>query len=206
MKRRHLSKLLILLFVVFFGVLTCIHPIYPNGMFLQHLGTLLILTLLINDLLRNNLTILAFSGIALFTIFHIIGARYLYSYVPYNEWSQQFFGININHLLGITRNDYDRFVHFSFGILFFPFLMETINRWKLSKQKTVLVSWLIIQVCSMIYELFEWLLTLVLSGAAAQNYNGQQGDIWDPQKDMLLALIGSSLVALFFLIKKDRNN
>ena len=57
------------------------------------------------------------------------------------------------------------------------------------------MAWLIIQTGSMIYELFEWLLTI------ADNYNGQQGDIWDAQKDMVLAMLGSTVMAAFYLCK-----
>jgi putative membrane protein len=48
----------------------------------------------------------------------------------------------------------------------------------------------------MLYEVFEWLLTLLLSPKDADSYNGQQGDMWDAQKDMGLALLGSSAVLL----------
>lgn len=53
----------------------------------------------------------------------------------------------------------------------------------------------------MIYEMFEWLITVVMSPATADSYNGQQGDMWDAQKDMALALIGSTIAALFYLFK-----
>ena len=55
---------------------------------------------------------------------------------------------------------------------------------------------------SVVYELFEWLLTLVAPANQADNYNGQQGDMWDAQKDMALALLGASMAWLAFLIKK----
>lgn len=197
-------KVSIFIFIILFGTLTCIHPVYPRDMFLQHIGTILLLSILAVDLWQRKLPIIAFSGVAFYIVLHIIGARYIYSYVPYNEWSQHILGININEILGIRRNGYDRFVHFSFGVLFFPYLMYLFSKWQLSKTKTVIISWLFIQAISMIYELFEWLLTVVLSGPAAQNYNGQQGDIWDPQKDMALALIGSLLMAVYYLLRKRK--
>ena len=63
------------------------------------------------------------------------------------------------------------------------------------------MSWLIIQTGSMVYELFEWLLTIVMSPEQADNYNGQQGDIWDAQKDMVLAMMGSTLLAVYYFVK-----
>jgi putative membrane protein len=63
------------------------------------------------------------------------------------------------------------------------------------------MTWLIIQTGSMVYELFEWLLTIVMSPEQADNYNGQQGDIWDAQKDMVLAMMGSTLMAVYYFVK-----
>ena len=66
------------------------------------------------------------------------------------------------------------------------------------------MAWLMIQTGSMIYELFEWLLTIIVSSEAANNYNGQQGDMWDAQKDMALAFVGSTISALFALAFKKK--
>ena len=57
-----------------------------------------------------------------------------------------------------------------------------------------------VQAGSLIYELFEWALTLVLSPEDAEGYNGQQGDVFDAQKDMALATLGSTIAAISFLI------
>lgn len=53
----------------------------------------------------------------------------------------------------------------------------------------------------MIYELFEWLLTTVMTADAADCYNGQQGDIWDAQKDMALALLGSTAMLFGYMLR-----
>jgi len=49
---------------------------------------------------------------------------------------------------------------------------------------------------SALYEVFEWLLTIVLAPAMADDYNGQQGDAWDAQKDMAMAILGASVSIL----------
>lgn len=51
---------------------------------------------------------------------------------------------------------------------------------------------------SLIYEWVEWLLAMGLSPEQAEAYNGQQGDMWDAHKDMLLALLGGMLGAVVF--------
>lgn len=189
--------------VVLFAITTCINPIFPQEQFLQHIGTALFVLLMLFDLKKNFLGAVSFTGLALFTILHIIGARYIYSYVPYNEFVQQFCGIDLNGLLGTTRNHYDRLVHFSFGLLMLPMFSQIAEKqMKCSKGAAIVTAWLLIQTGSMIYELFEWLLTIVMTSEAANNYNGQQGDMWDAQKDMALALLGSTFTAILMSITK----
>lgn len=65
----------------------------------------------------------------------------------------------------------------------------------------IIIVWAFIQTASMISELFEWALTLVMSSQAANDYNGQQGDMWDAQKDMVLAMFGSTILAMIYWIK-----
>ena len=65
----------------------------------------------------------------------------------------------------------------------------------------LLLAWLTIQTFSLLYEVFEWMLTLFISGEGATDYNGQQGDIWDAQKDMALAMLGSTLMTIVYFYK-----
>jgi putative membrane protein len=60
-------------------------------------------------------------------------------------------------------------------------------------------------VLSKVYELAEWLIAIGLSPAAAENYNGQQGDPFDAQKDMALALVGSLLSSPLVAIRLARH-
>lgn len=78
------SLFLVLMIVT---VITCINSIYPHEQILQHAGAILLMIPLLNDLFKDKLPFSAFVGIILFTILHVIGARYMYSYVPYKEWA-----------------------------------------------------------------------------------------------------------------------
>jgi putative membrane protein len=55
---------------------------------------------------------------------------------------------------------------------------------------------------SCLYEVFEWLLTIIAAGPMADKYNGQQGDIWDAQKDMAIAGLGGAFGILWLLFLK----
>ena len=195
------------LFVVLIAtsILFWVKSEYPNQQLLQHLGTLLVSLILIADLLLDRLTLRAYIGVSLFILLHIIGARWIYSNVPYQSFFESI-GIDIHELFNINsqRNHYDRLVHFSFGLLMVPFLFE-IYRVRIENTIISLVfAWLTIQTFSMFYEVFEWLLTVIIPGEGATEYNGQQGDVWDAQKDMALAMLGSTFTAIIYIYKERK--
>lgn len=189
---------MMLVVIVVVAIITYIDPVFPQEQFLQQTGTFLLVALMLTDLRKRWFSNLAFLGIALFTVLHLIGARYIYSYVPYQEWLQY---LDDWEWLHSTRNHYDRLVHLLFGLFLFPALVEVSRNRITSRQvMAVLVAWLMVQAGSLIYELFEWALTLVLSPEDAEGYNGQQGDVFDAQKDMALATLGSTIAAISYLI------
>ena len=195
------------LFVVLIAtsILFWVKSEYPNQQLLQHLGTLLVSLILIADLLLDRLTLRAYVGVSLFILLHIIGARWIYSNVPYQSFFESI-GIDIHELFNINsqRNHYDRLVHFSFGLLMVPFLFE-IYRIRIENTIISLVfAWLTIQTFSMFYEVFEWLLTVIIPGEGATDYNGQQGDVWDAQKDMALAMLGSTFTAIIYFYRERK--
>jgi putative membrane protein len=195
---------LILYFLVL--IVTCIHPIYLDEMYLQHSVTMVIAVLLIYTTVKNNLTNKSFMLIIGFMIFHIIGARWIYSYTPYDQWIHNLTGFSINNLFGFHRNQYDRFIHFLFGFMMIIPLREIYCRWYDCPEKIAsLVAFLSILSLSMIYEVFEWSISIFLSPEDVEAYNGQQGDFWDAQKDMALALLGAVVMILILRLNSKRN-
>ena len=178
---------------------------YPNQMALQHIPTVLIL--LFCPLLANRFPISnpAFLCLAAFVLLHIGAARHIYSYVPYDDWTQTLFGFSITEAFGFRRNHFDRLVHFGFGLLFTRPVWEICIRYfDVPRRFSYYIAFEFVLAFSMLYEIFEWGLSLVLAGPDADAYNGQQGDIWDAQKDMSLALLGS-LVCLLILYVTRRH-
>lgn len=197
-------KLIFLILLFVFTIITMIRPIYPHEQFLQHAGTLLLAIPLVFDLVKNRMPNNVYVCLVLFTFLHVLGARYIYSYVPYKEWCISL-GIVDADFFQDPRNHYDRLVHFAFGILLFPYFLYISRKWiKQMPIVAVFMAWLIVQTGSMIYELFEWLLTIVMTTTNANNYNGQQGDLWDAQKDMAWAMFGSTIMSSIYLIKSIR--
>ena len=129
---------------------------------------------------------------ALFLSVHSIAARWMYSYVPYDAWGQSLLGFSINAKMGWTRNHFDRLVHFMFGVCFTPAIASyVIRRYLATPKSACYVAVCAIMIASLWYEWFELAIAMTLSGKDAEAYNGQQGDMWDAHKDMLLATLGS---------------
>jgi putative membrane protein len=132
-----------------------------------------------------------------FLCFHTVGAHYTYADVPYETWFGVF-GIPIQDWLGFERNHFDRLVHYLFGFLFaYPmrefFMRIAGNRGAWSYYLPVEL----VMALSMLYELIEWLASVVVGGELGMAYLGTQGDPWDAHKDMGLATLGACLGMCF---------
>lgn len=115
---------------------------------------------MIADIRRCRLSGLAVVGLSVFCALHIIGARWIYSYIPYAEWAR---ALHFPFDWAGERNHYDRLVHFAFGLFLLP-LFYDISARQLAGRKfsAIIVAWLMIQTGSLVYELFEWSLTWFL--------------------------------------------
>ena len=122
--------------------------------------------------------------IFIFMTLHIIGGHYTYAEVPFGYWMQ--------NLLGLASNRYDRVVHFLFGFLLAYPVREIMVR--VGNAKGIWALWGPVELVfglSAIYEIIEWISAIVFGGDLGIAFLGSQGDIWDAQKDMLLAGLGS---------------
>lgn len=163
-------------------------------MLLQHFPTIVVLVALPLLARRFPLSNATITCIVVFMLLHVVGARYIYSYVPYDQWAESLFGFSLTERFGFTRNHYDRLVHFFFGVLWVRPVWEVCVRYLGVPRRFAFYTALeFVLAFSMLYELFEWGITMVLSPDDAGKYNGQQGDIWDAQKDMSFAFLGAIL-------------
>lgn len=154
------------LFGVFLLVLagSCIAPPYPDYLLMQHAPTFLGALLLPIVTNRFAISRFSFSAIIIFLCLHTIGARYLYSYTPYDAWSEQLLGINISDSFGFERNHYDRLVHFSYGLLIAIPIQEFERRHlHLSFALSSVLAVEGILATSAAYELIEWLVAIVFT-------------------------------------------
>lgn len=207
MHRNNKSVVASTIAVIIVMVLASIKPLEWSSYLLHQLGTLLFLAFMLIAYRYRYISSRSYLFASLFLIVHIVGARYLYSYVPYNDWTQRLFGIRLDELFGWQRNMYDRLVHFSYGLLLLSAMVESSKSvFHIQSTKLLIAIALMINMSSsLLYELLEWGIASTLSPEAAEAYNGQQGDIWDAHKDMALALLGG-LIAAGVILFKTRNN
>lgn len=198
---QHYIVLFILAIALIFA---SIEPLEYASYALHQIGTALMLIFLFYVQKKYGLSFLAYTLYIGFLLIHILGAHYLYSYVPYNEWSIQYLSFDLNQHMGWDRNMYDRLVHFAYGLFLYPIFLRLIQIHlpQLSQTALLLIVVQFVMATSLVYEWIEWLIAINLSPEAAENYNGQQGDIWDAHKDMLLATIGAIVTGLLMFKKK----
>ncbi len=146
---------------------------------------------------RFRLTRLVYVLIALQALILLIGGHYTYAQVPLFNWLRDTFSL--------ARNHFDRVGHFAQG--FVPALVarEVLLRtsplrpggWLFTLATCVALA------ISAAYELLEWAVA-VLTGEAAEAFLGTQGDPWDTQKDMGLALLGALVAQMLLARRHDR--
>lgn len=146
---------------------------------------------------RFRLTPLVYGLLGVHAIILIVGGHWTYARVPAGDW--------VRDWLELARNPYDRLGHLAQG--FVPAIL--VRELLLRTSPLVRGRWLFVLVTSVclafsaLYELFEWW-TAVAIGAQADSFLGTQGDPWDTQWDMFLALIGAVLAQLLLARVHDR--
>ena len=145
--------------------------------------------------------------VGLFVLFclHEIGAHYTYSRVPYDALLRAVAGTDLTALFGFERNHYDRLVHLLYGLLVTPAMWEVFQRYAPPRGAW---RWLLPAATmfghSTLYELMEFGAAAVFGGDVGTAYLGTQGDVWDAQKDMTLACLGTLLALARIAVRERR--
>jgi putative membrane protein len=146
---------------------------------------------------RFPLTRLLLWLLAVHAVILIYGGQYTYSLTPLGDWARTSFGLERNH--------YDRLGHFAQG--FVPAILARELLLRLTPLRPG--GWLFYLVCaaalsfSAFFEMIEWWAALLMGGEA-DAYLATQGDVWDTQWDMFLALCGALLAQLTLARVHDR--
>ena len=191
---------LLSLFTIFF-VLWLRDPPYQLHTIIHVVPTWLAVGVLVASIRFFPLSNMSFGLLIGFLSLHVLGTRYIYSYVPYDQWALQAFGATVSETLQLGRNHYDRVVHFSYGLLIAPVAREVkVRLTRVSRPWSYVGAVEFILATSLLFELAEWLGAIHLAPEFADSYLGQQGDPWDAHKDMALAGLGAMLSMLVAVI------
>jgi putative membrane protein len=196
MSRYH--KVLVLIFVAVW-IWSAINPKFPDDWLLENILVLIFVPIILVLGRYLKLSNVSYTLITIFMILHVVGSHYTYAEVP--------FGFTLQRWLGADRNMYDRLVHFCFGLLLAYPVREVFMRvarargfWSFFLPVDVTLSF------SALYEIIEWQAAARVDPAAGLAFLGSQGDIWDAQKDMLLAGLGAALAMVIIALVNWRYN
>lgn len=185
----------VLLFLLW--VILAVSPLDRKDWALENVLVLVFVPLLVLTRERLPLSRISYTAIFLFLSLHLIGAHYTYAKVPYDQWFKSLTGTTLNEFAGFQRNHFDRLVHFSFGLLLAYPIREVFLRvadvrgfWGYYLPLDVTMA------TSMLFELIEWGAAELFGGDLGAAYLGTQGDIWDAQKDMAMAMLGAVIAML----------
>ena len=181
MRREPVVLLVVILVLV---ALSRIGALEPGTWLLEVAPIFVIAPILVLTARRFPLTPLVYRLLFVHALILTLGGHYTYAKVPLGFWVQD--------ALGLARNHYDRLGHFAQG-----FVPAMLTREVLMRRSPLVggrwLALLVVCVClafSATYELIEWL-AAILGGSSAESFLGTQGDVWDTQWDMFMALVGA---------------
>lgn len=189
---KYVATLLGLLTLLWIGL--AIEPLHRDDWMLENVLLVIAIALLAFTYRKFPLSKISYTLIFVFLCLHTLGAHYTYAEVPYDRWWSALTGSSFNELVGWKRNNFDRVVHFSYGLLLAYPVRELFLRvagvrgfWGYFLPLDLTMS------SSMLYELIEWMAAEFFGGDLGAAYLGTQGDVWDAHKDMALASLGGLL-------------
>nr|WP_246387495.1 DUF2238 domain-containing protein [Chiayiivirga flava] len=141
----------------------------------------------------------AYTCLFAFFVLHQVGAHYTYAAVPYDTWADALFGRSLSDLFDLSRNHYDRLVHFLYGLLVAPAAIELLDRRApQSRSWRWWLPWFFMVSHATIFEALEAAAAVVFGGDLGQAYLGTQGDVWDAHKDSALAALGAAIAIIAY--------
>jgi len=177
--------------------LSALKPFDGLTWFLETFPVLLGLPIILFSYKKFPLTPLCYRLLFIHALILILGAHYTYARVPLGLWVQDWFDL--------SRNHYDRLGHLAQGFVPAVLAREILIR-RSALQAGKWLFFIVICVClaiSAFYELIEWWVAIAAQQGAVE-FLGTQGDIWDTQSDMMMALIGALLALLLLARGHDR--
>ncbi len=187
---RYFPQALLVAYIIEF-VIAGINPYSRAVWYAENIPIMVVVTTLVVLYMRGiRFSNTAYLLMAVLPFLHTVGGHYTFERVPF-EW--------FSNLFGFERNMFDRVAHLTVGFYAFG-LTEYLIRYKKVTAKFwgYVTGLFAIMAVAALYEIIEWIYAASAGGEAGAAFLGSQGDIWDAQKDMLLAGVGA-LIAMFIV-------
>jgi putative membrane protein len=192
MNKKDIYPLILLILTICVWIWGAIRPLYRSVWIAENILAVAFILILVFSYIKFRFSNLSYTLLFVFMVLHLIGGHYTYNEVPFFDDLQSHYGFE--------RNNYDRVVHFLFGVLFFvPFVEIFSTKLKRKDWFVYFVVFLSIVGIKGIFELIEWQYGVRFQGGLLEtNYVGMQGDVWDAQKDVFLGMIGALISWVFY--------
>ena len=187
--RENVFLQVLLAWLIALWVITAIEPFDRGDWLLENLLVFIYAALLVVSYRRFAFSNLSYGLFGLFLSLHLAGAHYTYAETPFGFWLQETFEL--------SRNHYDRMVHFLFGLLIaHPFRELLLRAAGVRQEWSYILVVVMVLGFSGFYEALEGLVAVIVSPELGTAYLGTQGDVWDAQKDTGLAFAGVLIAML----------
>ncbi len=193
------KKGLVAIFFLFWVVLA-INPVDPGIWALENIVVVTVFPVVLWLDKRYSFNNWTYLSLTVFVILHLFGAHMTYNEMAYFAWFSNWFGWE--------RNYYDQMIHFLFGLMVFVPFFEIFYHQGLSRRLSYLIAFLFISSAGAWYELLEWITMVLFCKQPAEACLAAitQGDIWDAQKDIAYAIVGSLIALLLHSLLGSRKN
>jgi len=191
------EPLLLLLTGILLLAITAFHPHDYTTWWMETAPIFIAVPIFVATYKNYTLTPLVYRLLLVHAVILMVGGHYTYAEVPLGYWMENWFGF--------VRNDYDKIGHFAQGFVPALLFRELLLRSSPLRRGKLLFT-LVVASClavSASYELIEWAAAITM-GQGADAFLGTQGDPWDTQTDMLMALIGAICAQVVMTKVQDR--
>lgn len=196
MKKKDYYPTILLGIFFIIWLLLAISPNYRSIWFDENILSVGLVVLLVVTYKKFRFSNFSYTLLFFFLVLHTIGSHYTYAEMPLFDVLKEIFSL--------SRNHYDRIVHFLFGLVFYFPLYEFMNqKLKIKGWWKYFMPFMMIVALKGIYEVIEVGYHLVRESKLVENnFLGMQGDIFDAQKDMFLGMIGAGISWLGLWVRK----
>lgn len=195
--KKNLSLQLMIIGYFCFWTWLAINPVHRFNWFLENLLVILTVIMLVFTYRLFSFTNVSYLCIVLFLSLHTIGAHYTYSTTPIDQL--------LNDIFQFERNHYDRVVHFCFGLFIaYPTFEFYVRIAGFGRKWAYLLAVVTILSFGAFYELIEMWVAQIVAPEIGTMFLGTQGDQWDTQQDMALALYASIItMVIAFIVQRQ---